>query len=745
MYWAGDREYGAQWKSRTEVIIGWAQLTLAILVSLLYFGATKPIDLAQNFHFTAWALSFYPVICLLRLAYVYWRAPQAIFIFLSALIDVVLLTVIIHHFSIIYGTWEASLKAPTFGFYFIIITIHAMRFQPLLTLGVGAASAVGWALLVFNAYQAGAPITHSYLAYVNGGQLLFGAEIEKVFGLFGFSTILAITTWRAQKLLTKASQAAVAKSKFLATMSHEIRTPMNGFLGMVDILGATELNEKQHEYLRIMRYSGDSLLSLINDVLDISKIEADRMELTQDIFDIRKLVEDICVANTAIAASKGVELLISAAPGAHSSVLGDPDRLRQVLNNLINNAIKFTESGYVHVSLEIGDNGAFSDITLLVKDTGIGIPKESLTSVFNSFEQVDNTSTRTHQGTGLGLSIVDRLVRAMDGAISLSSEVGEGSKFTVKLKLRTANTDEGSAPANLGEALKGRRALIVDDLPINQKIVDRILQTWGVNCETAGSGEEALTILKSDPAFDFILLDFQMPLMGGRMTAQKIRKVSGAQGIPILLMTAIDEIASEQELNAMDANGSIVKPVRASALYEVVAQCIYPKATACKTNSDQPVTATAPMPFLKENDAASSAAAKTHRILLAEDNPVNRLVMQHMLNESPYELIIAEDGLAVVELFRDHGADLVLMDMSMPRMDGLAATHAIRLMEAENKGASTRTPILGVTAHAAIEDRQAAIKAGMDDVLTKPVKRNLLIRALAQWTADECAEPLKMA
>jgi len=742
MYWSEDSQYRRQWRARTEIIIAIAQLALASIVAALYFIAAKPNDAGVTQYYTAFALIAFPMICAGRLAYVRRRAPGFVYGWLSAFVDIAILTTIILQFSSQYGTWAATLKAPTFGFYFILITLHAMRLQPRLTAAAGFASAAGWSLAVYSAYHSGAPITHSYVDYVSNEKLLIGAEIEKIIGLLIFASLLSIISWRAGKLLRTADDAAKAKARFLATMSHEIRTPMNGFLGMVDVLGASELNAKQREYLQVMRYSGDALLSLINDVFNISKIEAGRIQLNRDAFDIRKLVEDATIANTPNAAAKGLELVVSTSPGAASGVIGDADRLRQVLNNLINNAIKFTEEGYVHVNLDLKRENDAVAIALAVKDTGVGVPQSDQSRIFDAFEQIDSSSTRSYDGAGLGLAISKQLVGAMGGTIRLNSEPGEGSSFTVQLTLEAAaafNDDQHIAID--ASRIKGRRALLVDDLDVSRNTLREMLSCWGVDHVSAASGEEALKIVDDDKErFDIILLDYQMPQMHGGEAAQRIRIRPAHQTTPILLLNSMEAFTSFEAHNDWSVNELLTKPVRAAALFELLAR----HASRDVSHRTQP----APVESRAQPQSAPRPAgiqAQKPRLLIAEDNDVNRIVLEHMLGGSSFDLVFALDGLEAVEKFREGGADIVLMDFSMPNMDGLAATRAIRRLEVETDCRGSRLPILGLTAHASSQDHDAGMRAGMDEILTKPVKQAPLIEALKRRLAPLACDVARRA
>lgn len=706
MFDAAEREFRRNWRHETEIIIAVAQTILALSVMALYLAAAKPADADAGGAFTRWALCAYPAICLVRLFYVRGFTAPAAFGWISALVDIVILTSIIHQFSYEYGTPAASLKAPTFGFYFILVTLNAMRFNPVLTLSAGAAAAVGWGFIVFTAYNAGAPVTHSYIAYVNGADLLFGAEIEKIVTLLAFSVGLSLATRRGHRLLMRAQEAALAKASFVANMSHEIRTPMNGLIGMADILARTNLDHRQRECVRIMQTSGESLLTVINDILDLSKIEANRLELQTAAFNVRELLEDVGEAHAPHAIAKGVEVIVSAVPTAPSDVFGDRDRLRQVINNLVNNAIKFTEAGHVAIDLTIAETGDARDIVIAVADTGVGIAKSDQARIFEAFEQVDNSPTRAHGGTGLGLALCRKMVAAMGGTIDIESEPGEGATFFVRLSLPAAPAAKPAPGSNASFA--GRRALLVSTRPAILAALERSIAAWGMTYLFAPTAERGAELLaQSAGPVDLVLLD--APPQDARL----IRAQQGGEDAPILLLASIDADLSTEKLADLRVDAALLKPIRSAMLYDRIAACLSAGSAAAR--------------------AAATAPAKL-RVLVAEDNEVNRLVLREMLGGLGYKIVFANDGLEALAHFRERGADIVLMDMMMPHMDGPAAARAIRHAERERDG--SRVPIVAVTAHCADQCRGAVEAAGMDDVLCKPVKREDLLAMIDHWTAN---------
>ena len=713
---ACEYEFRRKWRHDTEAIIALAQTVLALSVMALYLAAAKPADEGAHGAFTQWALIAYPLICVGRLAYVRMREAPPAFGWISALIDVAILTVIIHQFSYEYGTPAASLKAPTFGFYFILIALHGMRFNPALTLSAGAGAAAAWMFIVLAAYASGATLTHSYLAYINGADLLLGAEIEKIATLIAFSAGLALATWRGERLLMRAHEAAKAKANFLANMSHEIRTPMNGLIGMADILAGTELDDRQRECVRIMQTSGDSLLTIINDILDLSKIDAQGLDLQLSPFDVRELVEEIGEAHAPHALAKGLEVVVSAPPSAPAGIIGDRARLRQAIDNIVSNAVKFTDEGHVLLSLDMMQEGADVDLVISVEDTGAGIAEADQARIFEAFEQVDNSSTRAHGGTGLGLALCKKLVTAMGGAIDVSSTPGGGTTFFIRLRAPAWRGAE-PAPAS-GLAFSGRRALLVGARPATIRAIGTMLAAWGMECLSARSTEEAARLLsKTARPADLILLDTALE------AASIIRAQPRGANTPIVLLTPIDRDASPEPpigsgVAAARVDAVLRKPVRSAALYRRIAASLAPK------------------PEANALPGAENAQPRL-RLLLADDNEVNRLVLREMLAGLHCQSSFAEDGLGAFEHFRDHGADIVFMDMSMPRMDGLAAARAIRGLERERGGGPV--PIIAVTAHCPDECGNAAIAAGMNDILCKPIKREDFLAAVERWSAPGAA------
>ena len=527
--------------------------------------------------------------------------------------------------------------------------------------------------------------------------------------------------------LDAAEAATRSKSEFLANMSHEIRTPMNGVLGIAELLRKTELTAKQQSFTDTILSSGSALLTIINDILDFSKIEAGKLDLDPSPFNLRDTVEDVATLLAVVAHEKGIELSVRYPQSIPENVLGDASRIRQCLTNLIGNAVKFTHEGNVVINVTGRETDVGMAFSIAVEDTGIGIPPAKLETIFDQFTQAEASTTRQYGGTGLGLAITKNIIDAMGGDMVVTSTLGEGSIFEIRIELPTIECIENSH--SNGDDFKNLTVVICDDNDLSRVILEEMLAEWGALPVVFKSCHELLEALRASDknmnlSPDAFILDYKMPEMNGVTLLESIREIGGHERTPAIVLSSLSDMVMAHDCTTLGATEVLTKPAKSKHLATTLASVLGTK-LATELRPSKPITKISPVCANQGN------STNRKKILIVDDNEVNRMVVGHMIDQNRYETVFAVNGREAYQEAKAQAFDLILMDISMPEMDGIEATKALRSFEAlSERNASV---VVALTAHAFADDKDRFISDGFDDYLSKPVGQEALAKMIDKW------------